>query len=130
MTRASGGFAVLTALALASVVGFRPESIARADDPPVAPEGPKAHDPALECSAISAVLISNGVLGPATGKELERALSRLGNFAQLPVVFSMVRMDSGLGNPRVVIAPDIDVNSLSDAAAISPSLNGRLFLAA
>ena len=77
MTRASGGLAVLMALALASIIGLRPAHSARAfaEEPPAAPPAPKA-DPALVGSTISAVITANGGRVPATGKQLWRALSQ------------------------------------------------------
>jgi nitrate reductase cytochrome c-type subunit len=127
MTRASRGLAVLAVAALASGVCVWPESttVAAANDPPPAP---KAADPALTGSAIEALLKANNGKVPATGEELWQALSKIDKFAQLPVVYSAVRLDSGIENPRVVITPF--VNGLSEAGVTGPSLNGRLYLAA
>jgi hypothetical protein len=91
-------------------------------------QAPPKTDPALAGSTITALLDANGGKPPASGKELWSALSKLSKFAQLPVVFSAVRTESGLSNPRVVISPMVD--GLSEAGATEPSLNGRLFLAA
>ena len=127
MARASGGLAVLAALALASIIGLRPEHSARAfaEEPPPAPKPP---DPALAGSTIAVVLEANDGKVPATGKELWAALTRVGNFAQLAVVFSAEKPDSGIANPRVVITPA--AKGLSEAGVTEPNLIGRLYLAA
>jgi hypothetical protein len=93
--------------------------------PFVLPEGP---DPALADSAIGAVVAANGGKPPATGEQLTKALARLGKFAQLPLPFSAVRLDSGLGNPRVIITPL--VTGLSEADVTAVNFNARLYLAA
>jgi hypothetical protein len=85
-------------------------------------------DPALQGSAIAGLLDANGGRPPATGKELWVALEKIGKFAQLPVVYSSVWLDSSISNPRVVIAPVV-VN-LSDADLTHTNTAGRLFLAA
>ena len=82
----------------------------------------------LTSTAIGAIVAANGGKPPASGEQLWKTLGKLGKFAQLPVVFSAVRLDSGIGNPRVVITPVID--GLSDADVTRPNFNGRLFLAA
>jgi hypothetical protein len=84
--------------------------------------------PALETSAIGAVVEANGGKPPATGEELWRALGQLDRFCQLPVSFSAVRLDSGLANPRVVLAAH--ANGVGRADVNRPNLAGRLFLAA
>jgi hypothetical protein len=91
------------------------------------PARPKV-DPALSGSTITALLDANGGKPPATGKELWQVLTKLDQFAQLPVVFSAVRLDSGVANPRVVITPL--VSGLSQADVTAPNFNGRLYLAA
>lgn len=126
MTRASGGLVIVFTAVTAGIFGIRPNAPARAADPPPTPA---LADPALDGSTIAALLDASDGKVPATGKELWAALSKLGTFAQLPVVFSAVRLDSGIGNPRVVIAPVTDA-PLSDADPTAPNLNGRLFLAA
>jgi hypothetical protein len=131
MTRASGSFSVLSVLALGVVLYLRPDGNGRgvAGEPPASESAaPAKIDPALTGSAITAVLNANGGKPPSTGKELWDALGKTGKFAQLPVVFSLVRLDSGINNPRVVIAPA--VNGLSSAAVTGMNLDGRLFLAA
>ncbi len=79
-------------------------------------------------SAISALLAANDGKPPATGDQLWKSLCKLGNFAQLPIVYSAAKLDSTLTNPRVVIAhlP----SKLSRADANQPNLVGRLFFAA
>ncbi len=109
---------------LATIIGFKTSG--RGAE--IAPQPrPKPFDP-LTTSAINVVLNANGDKPPATGDQLWKTLGKLGNFAQLPVVFSAVRLDSGLGNPRVVIAPV--ASRLSDAAPNQPNLVGRIYLAA
>jgi hypothetical protein len=103
-----------------------PAASSRVADAPAA--APTIEPTALAASAIAAVVEANGGKPPATGVELWKALGKVCQFAQLPVVFSAVRLDSGIHNPRVVIAPVID--GLSDADAKRPNLDGRLFLAA
>jgi hypothetical protein len=117
----------LAVLSLAGVVCVQPEGTSRAA-PDVAPAPRAVRDPALAGSTINALLDVTGGKPPATGKELLSALSRLGAFAQLPVVFSAVRLDSGIGNPRVILTPLVE--GLSDAGVTQPSLNGRLYFAA
>lgn len=126
MTRASIQLVAATAVTLAASVCFWPESASQAKDQEK-PAPPKM-DPALAGSTIAALLEANDGKPPATGKELWQALSKLGKFAQLPVVFSAVRLDSGIGNPRVVITPV--VSGLGESGPAEPSLNGRLYLAA
>src|SRR5262245_37963110 len=122
----SSGVVILTVCALAvALVGVGSSGSTAGDTPPAEPKAP---DPALNGSTISALLDANGGKVPATGEELVKALDKLGKFAQLPVVFSAVRLDSGVGNPRVVITPV--VTGLSDAEVTGPSLIGRLCLAA
>ena len=132
MTRASSSLSVLAVLALGVVLGVHPDgprrSLAREDDPADEPKGMLRTDPALNGSTITALLDANGGKPPATGAELWKALAKVGEFAQLPIVFSAVRLNSGIGSPRVVIAPV--VKGLSEAGVTEPSLNGRLFLAA
>ncbi|MBA4063836.1 MAG: hypothetical protein C0501_09015 [Isosphaera sp.] len=125
MKRTHGGAAALTLALAAGVAGLRPAGAAPDDEPAAAPP-PRAS--ALAGSAVAAVLDANGGKPPATGEDLVKALGKLGTFAQLPVVFSGVRLDSGVGNPRVVIAQVVD--GLGDAGPADPNLTGRLFLAA
>lgn len=95
---------------------------------PVAKAPPRPDTPLDEASALFAVIAANGGKPPATGAQLQQALARLGDFAQLPVPFSAVALDSGLASPRVILAPR--VGPLDTAAANRPNLDGRLFLAA
>ncbi len=101
---------------------------------------------AYDHTAIGAVIRANGGKIPATGEELQRVLKKLGDFAQLPIPFSAVALDSGLSHPRVVITPcpayitRSDQRSaktsktandlLGNIPANRPNLEGRLFLAA
>ncbi|HEY1187978.1 MAG TPA: hypothetical protein VGE74_09990 [Gemmata sp.] len=85
-------------------------------------------DPVLSGSCVTALLEANDGKPPATGAELWQVLGKLGTFAQLPVVFSAVRLDSGISNPRVVIAPVASAPGGAEPTAVN--LNGRLFLAA
>jgi hypothetical protein len=130
MTQAPNRLSVLALLALSVVFGVRPDETdrSRAGESSAAGPPPAKTDPALGGSAIAAVFDANGGKPPATGKELWAALTKVGAFAQLPVVFSAVRLNSGLGAPRVVIAPG--VNLWGDAGPTRPNLDGRLFLAA
>ena len=77
--------------------------------------------------AIFALLAVNDGKPPATGDQLWKSLGKLGDFAQLPIVYSAVRLDSTLSNPRVIIAPL--ASKLSDADANKPNLVGRLYMA-
>lgn len=101
-------------------------------------------------TAIGAVIESNGGRIPATGEELQHALQKLGDFAQLPIPFSAVALDSGLSHPRVVLAQrPANVSAsiqgparaktpasksvsdlLGNTPANKPNLMGRLYLAA
>lgn len=84
-----------------------PEPPAVVPSPPRAPTGAdraKELD-VIRHSALAAVIDANGGRVPATGEELNRALTSLGMVHQLPVSFSSVALDSGLANPRVVFAP-------------------------
>jgi hypothetical protein len=94
----------------------------------VAPPPREKRLPVLDGSAIGAVIRANGGRVPATGAELRRALDRLGDFAQLPVTFSAVALDSGLTRPRVVMTPH--PKAIADAPPDRLNLVGRLFLAA
>jgi hypothetical protein len=111
---------------------LRPRPEPPRDTPPdlvaVAPPPREAGPPPLDGSAIGAVVRANGGRVPATGAELRHALDRLGDFAQLPVTFSAVALDSGLARPRVVLTPH--PGGLADAPPDRPNLVGRLFLAA
>jgi hypothetical protein len=102
---------------------------ARAGAPPArAADAPATKpDPALAGSTVAALLAANDGKPPATGKELVAALAKIGTFAQMPVVFSAVHMESGLANPRVVIAP---VAAPSGTDPTRPNVLGRLYLAA
>jgi hypothetical protein len=91
------------------------------------PAAPPAAPPTSAWSAISVVVQANGGRVPATGEQLAAALARIKKFAQLPVPFSAVRLESGLANPRVVITPA--VAGLNPVAATFPNLDGRLFFA-
>ena len=100
-------------------------------------------------SAIGVVIEANDGRIPATGEELQLALLKLGDFAQLSIPFSAVALDSGLSHPRVVLAQrpayfkqDQKSNktkstglrtaneTLAAISANKPNLEGRLFLAA
>lgn len=120
---------------------------------PVPPENPEALS-VFAGTAIGVVLEANGNEVPKNGVEMMRALSKVGTFVQLPVGFSAVSLHSGLTNPRVVIAhkptmlgtgatlpdgrPDPSdfspngpsVAPLSKGKLTTPSLEGRLYLAA
>lgn len=85
-------------------------------------------DPLLKTSAINAVIEANGGKPPTTGEQLWKVLGKCGSFAQLPIPFSAVRFDSGLSDPRVLIAPMS--LKLSETDANQPNLLGRLYLAA
>jgi hypothetical protein len=63
------------------------------------------NDPRYESTAIGVVLRANCNEVPRNGEELVRVLEHLGEFAQLPIPFSAVALDSGLLTPRVIIAP-------------------------
>lgn len=121
------GLGVLAAIAAAvgAVVWAGPDGRAAPEQPGPRPEAKTA---SLDDTAIGAVIAANGGKPPRTGEELIKVLGRLGKFAQLPVVFSAVHLESGLNNPRVVIAEV--VKGLSDVDANRPNLAGRLFLAA
>jgi hypothetical protein len=122
MTRAFH-LACVAVVALGVALAVVPTGGAVAEEPK-----PKPADPALHGSAVAALLEANGGKAPATGEQLWKALGKLGKFAQLPIVFSAVHLDSGIANPRVVIAPT--TQGVSDADVTAPNLQGRLFLAA
>lgn len=121
MSRAHGRMAALLAVTLAAWASTRP-AVTRAGDAPAA-----APDPALAASTISTLVNANGGKPPATGKELVDALAQIGTFAQMPVVFSAVHLESGIANPRVVIAP---VRGPEGDDRARPNVVGRLYLAA
>ena len=98
MKAVTSALTVVPACVLGLLVIPAPPAAIRAADPPAA-----ALVTTQTGSAIAAVVEANGGKPPRTGEELWRALSKLGTFAQLPIVFSAVRLDSGIGNPRVVI---------------------------
>jgi hypothetical protein len=99
-------------------------------------------------SAIRAVIEANEHRLPASGRELQQALAKLGNFVQLSIPFSAVAHNSGLTLPWVVFAletlPQIPparqslgwdpspppFDPLGRVAIDKPNLEGRLFLAA
>ncbi len=111
-------------------------------------------------TAIGVVLEANGNEVPKSGAEMMRVLAKLGEFAQLPVTYSAVDLQSGLTKPRVLLTqrpsavlppkpvakpnpafpdffalPDFDPPSPTQApvntgALTKPNLEGRLFLAA
>jgi hypothetical protein len=115
---------------------------------------------AFDHTAIGFLIAANRGKIPATGDELKLALDGLGDFAQLPIPFSAVALDSGLSHPRVVItqrpaffipqqvknspamqppapntpktsqAPKTPYDLLGTASMNRPNLAGRLFLAA
>ena len=123
MKAATSTLVVVSACVLGLLAIPAPHAAVRAADPPAA-----ALMTGETGSAIAAVVEANGGKPPRTGEELWKSLTKLGKFAQLPVVFSAVRLDSGIANPRIIIAPVID--GLSDADVTKPNLDGRLFLAA
>ena len=129
MKATSGGVVVVLAffLALLSLLALpEPGQPLRAAEDPT---GKLTSDnSSLSGTAIAAVIEANGGKPPASGEQLWKTLTKVGKFAQLSIPFSAVRLDSGLGNPRVVIAPVI--NGLSDSEVTGPNFNGRLFLAA
>lgn len=126
MLRTSSGISLMVILGLC--IAAIPSSSQSSQAVELAPSPRlKPFDP-LATSAISAMLALNDGQPPATGEQLWKSLGKLGSFAQFPVVFSAVRLDSGLGNPRVVIAPV--ATNLSDSAANQPNVVGRLYLAA
>lgn len=117
--------ATLAAVGLATLAFLSPTVPGRAAaDTPTPTATP--HLPAD--TAITAVVEANGGKIPASGAEVWAAVQKLGKFAQLPVPYSAVRIDSGIANPRVVIAPV--VTGVSHADVNSPNVEGRLFLAA
>jgi hypothetical protein len=61
---------------------------------------------------------------PSTGEELTTALASVGQPAQLPVSFSAVALDSGLANPRVVLAPGVGTKSRSGRSSLEGGLSG------
>src|SRR5262245_1383924 len=126
MTGACRGLAILTVSALALAVVLSPEAPGQVVYP--SQSLPGASEPATAESAIAAVLAANGGKPPATGEQLAKALAKLGKFAQLSAPFSAVQLDSGVANPRVILAEA--VTGLGDAAVTRPNLAGRLFLAA
>src|SRR4051812_19389826 len=65
-------------------------------------------------TAINAVIDANGGKVPASGERLVAALGKLGPFAQVSIPFSAVHLESGLRNPRVVLAPRVNGLSRSD----------------
>lgn len=110
-------------------------------------QSPDTDDPQnsalLDYSAIGAVIKSNGGKVPSSGIELQQALQKLGDFAQLPIPFSSVALNSGLSHPRIIVTqtpsfiiPSTQKKSGSDAELIgnitanNSNLMGRLFLAA
>lgn len=117
----AGGVLVLLAIPLAALVLIGRVGANQ-------PAAPPAAEPPTAWSAIGVVVTANAGKVPATGEQLAAALARIGRFAQLPVPFSAVRLESGLANPRVVITPA--VAGLSTVAPNFPNLDGRLFLAA
>jgi hypothetical protein len=157
MKSARSCLAALAALALVIAVATRPAP-AREETKvvPVAPPPRAGHSPYAH-TALGALIEANRGKVPATGTELTAALAKLGNFAQLPITFSAVAMNSGLSHPRVVIATrqtappqggscpsmgapqstgwggtmrSIDAIPLGTAPTNKPYLHGRLFLAA
>jgi hypothetical protein len=132
------------------LAGEEPRRVA-ADEPLVNPISQELY----QYSAISEVIRANNGQAPKDGVELVAALAKVGDFAQLPVPFSAVALDSGLLKPRVILAPrpglalpqqpdDPDLvgpppprdceptvpSPLSAAKLTQPHLEGRLFLAA
>jgi hypothetical protein len=115
--------------------------LAIADDKPAQPK-PVSLGQAYECTAIGEVIRANDGKVPKNGTQLMKALDRLGEFAQIPVPFSAVALDSGLTHPRVVIAPrpgraNTDCLAvtqtpppLSTAKATQLHFEGRLYFAA
>ncbi|QJW97677.1 hypothetical protein [Frigoriglobus tundricola] len=93
----------LVALTLTFAVAVVPAPAA--PSAPVLDEAPPPHESVRPHAhtAIGAVIEANGWKLPATGAELTTALTKLGDFVQLPVTFSAVALHSGLTHPRVVI---------------------------
>jgi hypothetical protein len=137
------------ACAAAILIGVKEPPRAGAEQP--AP--PVSLGEAFECTAISEVIRANDGRVPRSGTELVQALAKVGDFAQLPVPFSAVALDSGLLRPRVILAPrpgrgvpgaprpnglpafgDLPLapppSPLSAAKATQAHIEGRLFLAA
>jgi hypothetical protein len=104
----------------------------------------------LDYTAIGAVIKANGGMIPATGRDLQFTLQKIGDFSQLSIPFSAVALDSGLSHPRVVITqhpPHMqrsaedptksqltisksDRDLIGGTSANQADLVGRLFLAA
>ena len=105
MRNVSNRFLLLApaALALTAFLSLRATPEAAADDKPAVRVGSLSQT--YECTAIGEVIKANGDKVPRNGTELMKALARVGDFAQLPVPFSAVALDSGLTHPRVLIAP-------------------------
>jgi hypothetical protein len=91
--------AIALAGILASLVPSRSAAGRTSPEP-----APQEKENPYASTAIGAVIDANGGRLPATGKELQEALQKLGEFVQLPVPFSAVDLNSGLSHPRVVIA--------------------------
>jgi len=126
MFRATRGISLIVTLGL--FIAAIPLSNQSSQAAKVAPRPlVKPFDP-LPTSAIYALLAVNDGKPPATGDQLWKSLVKIGNFAQLPIVFSAVKLDSTLSNPRVVIAHL--ASRISAADANKPNLVGRLFLVA
>jgi hypothetical protein len=71
--------------------------------------------PPLGDSAIAELIGAGGGKVPATGADLQAALTKLGGADQLTVPFSAVVLDSGLSHPRLVFTPRL--------APLSPGAN-------
>jgi hypothetical protein len=95
-------FAAPVACALAALLALKEPPRVAAQEPPTTPV---SLGEAYDCTAIGDVIRANNGQVPGNGTELMKALAKLGDFAQLPVPFSAVALDSGLTKPRVVIAP-------------------------
>ena len=102
MTTARGRLAVLAAFSLAGVVALVPT--APAVPPAPAPKagiaavgGDKRPAPQLIFAGMSigVVLEANGNEVPKSGEQMMKVLDKLGDFAQLPVTFSAVDLQSG-----------------------------------
>lgn len=115
-------------LALAVTLGGLLPAARDAAGQPASPPAAPASSALPADTALAAVVRANGGRVPATGEQLWALLRRVGSFAQLPVPFSAVRLDSGLTTPRVVIAAHGPGPDRTDANA--PNFDGRLFLAA
>lgn len=143
MKTVHGQLAVATAVALGSLAVLVPQAPPAAAAPPAravpaATEGETREAPQsiFAGTGIGVVLEANNNEVPKNGVEMMAALSKVGEFVQLPVGFSAVATTSGLTNPRVVITHKPSMTDfggptpISKQALTKPNLEGRLYLAA